>query len=79
MSQKSIFSFNNIESPFGDWMQEIEAQREVERKQRLEMDRLKDKYDLEMTNNSSRKFEIAYFTTDGEYLGMVEGNMPIKS
>lgn len=46
MSPKSIFSFNNIESPLGNWMEEIEAQREAEQLQRLEMDRLKDKYNL---------------------------------
>jgi hypothetical protein len=46
MSQKSIFSFNNIESPFGDWMQEIEAQREADQLQRLEEDRMKSEYNL---------------------------------
>jgi hypothetical protein len=46
MSPKSIFSFNNIESPLGNWMEEIEAQREAEQLQRLEEDRIKSDYNL---------------------------------
>lgn len=79
--RNSIFELKDIGSPLGNWMEEIEAQRELERQQRLELDRIRDKYNIKIEldeSGSSKKIEIAYFTIDGEYLGMVEGNAEIR-